>query len=70
METVTPPASGKSYCVAVRVSTNNASVQTDLTWPITEDKFKKVSEIEKAQRQAIKASLKQANKMKQVFSDS
>ena len=30
------------------VSTNNASVQKDLIWPNTEDKFKKVSEIEKA----------------------
>ena len=31
VETVAPPASGKSYAVVARVSTNNASVQTDLT---------------------------------------
>ena len=69
VETAAPPTSGKSYTAVARVSTNNASVQTDLTWPNTEDKFKKVSETEKAQRQAIKASLKQASKMKQVSSE-
>ena len=45
--TMAPPASGKSYAAVARVSANNASVQTDLTWPNTEDKFK-VSEIEKS----------------------
>ena len=50
VETVAPPVSGKSYAAVVRVSTNNTSVQTYLTWPNTEDKFKKVSEIERAQQ--------------------
>ena len=70
METVAPPVSGKSYAAVVRVSTNNASVQTNLTWPNTEYTFKRVSEIQKAQRQVIKASLKQASRMKPVSSDS
>ena len=59
----------KTKTIKNKNNNNNASVQIDLTWPNTEDKFKAL-EIEKAQRQAIiKTSLKQASKMKQVSLD-
>ena len=70
VETVTPVAAGKSYAAAVKASTKSIQVQTDLTWPINEIKFKKVSEIEKAKRQATKAVQKQAEKSVQVSSES
>ena len=40
----------------LQVSTTNASVQTDLTWPNGADRLKKVSDIEKAQKQATEAA--------------
>ena len=66
--TVTPPASGKSYAAVARVSTNNASVQADLTWLNTENKFKKVSQIEKASVLSHQNFL--SIKMEHVSSDS
>jgi hypothetical protein len=70
VETITPVAAGKSYAAAVKVSTISITTQTDLTWPIGEDKFKKISDIERAQRQAAKAAQKQSSKMTQVSSGS
>ena len=55
METVAPPASGKYYADVAMVSTNHASVQTDLTWPNTKDTFMKVLDVEKDQHEAFKA---------------
>ena len=46
---------GKSYATAVKVSATNASVQTDLTWPNRADRMKKISDIEKAHKQATEA---------------
>ena len=54
--------------VNLMLSRSLQCLRSDLTWPNTDDTFK-VSEIEKAQRQAINASLKQTSKMKRVFSD-
>ena len=59
VETRSGAVAGKSYATAVTVSTTNASVQTDLTWPNGADRLKKVSDIEKAQKQATKAVQKQ-----------
>ena len=53
VETMSGAVAGKSYATAVKVST--ASVQTDLTWPNGADRLKKISDIEKAQKQATKA---------------
>ena len=50
---------GKSYARAVKVSTTNASIQTDLTWPNGADRIIKVSDIQKARKQATKAVQKQ-----------
>ena len=58
-ETRSGAVAGKSYATAVNVSTTNASVQTDLTWPNGADRLKKVSDIEKAQKQTTKAVQKQ-----------
>ncbi|XP_041376818.1 uncharacterized protein LOC121389287 [Gigantopelta aegis] len=41
------PAAGKSYAAAVKVSTTSIAIQTDLTWPSGEDKFKNISDLEK-----------------------
>ena len=70
VETVTPPASGKSYAAVARVSTNNASVQADLTWPNTENKFKKVSQTEKGSVLGHQNFLETCVKMEHVSSDS
>ena len=48
VETMSGTVPGKSYATAVKVSTTNASVQTDLTWPNGADRFIKVSDIQKA----------------------
>ena len=53
VETSTPVAS-KSYAAAVKVSTTNITTQTDLTWPNAKDKFKKISDLEKAKNQEAK----------------
>ena len=39
VETMSGAVAGKSYATAVKVSTTNASVQTDLTWPNGADRF-------------------------------
>ena len=59
VETMSDAVAGKSYATAVKVSTTNASVQTDLTWPNGADRFIKVSDIQKARTQATKAVQKQ-----------
>ena len=59
VETMSGAVAGKSYATTVMVSTTNASVETDLTWPNGVDRFIKVSAIQKAQKQATKAVQKQ-----------
>ena len=59
VETRSGAVAGKSYATAVKVSTTTASVQTDLTWPNGADRMKKISDIEKAHKQATKAVQKQ-----------
>ena len=59
VETRSDAVAGKSYATAIKVSTENALVQTDLTWPNGADRSKKVSDIEKAQKKATKAVQKQ-----------
>ena len=41
------------------MSTTNTSVQIDLTWPNGADRFIKISDIQKARKQATKAVQKQ-----------
>ena len=41
------PAVKDKYYAAVKVSTSNIAIQTDLTWSIGDDKYKKVSDIKK-----------------------
>ena len=48
VETRSGAVAGKSYATAVKVSTTNASVQTDLNWPNGADHFIKISDIQKA----------------------
>ena len=57
--TSTPLAASKSYAAAVQVSTTIIATQTDLTWPNAEDKLKKISDLEKAKKQAAKAAQNQ-----------
>ena len=59
VETRSGAVAGTSYATAVKVSTTNASVQTDLTWPNGADRMKNISDIEKAHKQATKAVQKQ-----------
>ena len=59
VETRSGAVAGKSYATAGKVSTTNASVQTDLTWPNGADRFIKISDIQKARKQATKAAQKQ-----------
>ena len=59
VETRSGAVAGQSYATAVKVSTTNASVQTDLTWPNGADRFIKISDIQKVRKQATKAAHKQ-----------
>ena len=70
VETSTPVAASKSYAAAVKVSTTSIATQTDLTWPNAEDKFKKISDLEKAKKKATKAAKNQDTKSTQVSLDS
>ncbi|XP_041357625.1 uncharacterized protein LOC121374586 [Gigantopelta aegis] len=70
VEASTPSAAGKSYAAAAKVSTTSIAIQTDLTWPNGEDKFKKISNIEKVQKQTTKAANKHVSKASQVTLDS
>ena len=54
VETSTPVAASKSYAAAVNVSTTSIATQPDLTWPNAEDKFKKISDLEKQKRRLQK----------------
>ena len=47
VESSSPAVKDKSYAAAVKVSTSNIATQTDLTWSNGEDKYKKISDIEK-----------------------
>ena len=59
VETSIPVAASKSYAAAVKVSTTSIATQTELTWPNAEDKFKKISDLEKAKKKAAKAAKNQ-----------
>ena len=47
VESSSPAVNDKSYAAAVKMSTSNIAIQTDLTWSNGEDKYKKISDIEK-----------------------
>ena len=70
VETSTPIAASKSYAAADKVSTTSIATQTDLAWPNVEDKFKKISDLEKAKKKAAKAAKHQHTKSTQVSLDS
>ena len=79
VQTAIPLAEGKSYAAAVKVSTRSISTNTDLTWRHDEDKYRKLSDIEKAKKQSEKATQRQkesaskhkdTTKMTQVSLDS
>ena len=59
VETRSGAVAETSYATAVKVSTTNASVQNDLTWPNGADRFIKISDIQKTRKQATKAAQKQ-----------
>ena len=63
-------AVSKSYAAAVKVSTTSIATQRDLTWPNAEDKFKKISYLEKAKKKAAEAVKNQEVKSTQVSLDS
>ena len=50
---------GKSFAIAIKVSTTNASFKTDLIWPNETDRLKKTSDIEKPRKLATNAIQKQ-----------
>ena len=50
VESSSPAVKDKSAAAAVKVSTSNIATQTDLTWSNGEDKYKKISDIEKKPR--------------------
>ena len=52
VDTRSGAVAGKSYATTVKVSTTNASVQTDLTWSNGADRFIKISDVQKARKQA------------------
>ncbi|XP_041374216.1 probable G-protein coupled receptor 139 [Gigantopelta aegis] len=59
VETATPTVADKSYAAAAKVATKSVVVNTDLTWHCDEDKYKTLSDIEKAQKQVNKAAQKE-----------
>ena len=59
VELSTPVVAEKSYAAAVKITTKSVATNTDLTWPYNEPKFKKLSDIERSQRQVAKAAHKQ-----------
>ena len=58
METLTPVATGPFYAAVVETSTKRISINTDLKWCYHENRYKNISDVEKVQRQTIKASTK------------
>ena len=70
VETSTAAATGKSYAAVVKVSTTSTAIQTDITWPHGEDKFKKISHSQKQKPEAEKKSHKLSAKSTQVSLDS
>ena len=68
VESSSPAVKDKSYAAAVKVSTSNIATQTDLTWSNGEDKYKKISDIEKTKKKIAKAH-KQNTKSAQVSLD-
>ncbi|XP_041349432.1 uncharacterized protein LOC121368750 [Gigantopelta aegis] len=58
---------GKSYATALKVSTTSIATQTDLTWPNSEDTFKKISHPKDVKKQTVH---KQVSTSTQVCLDS
>ena len=69
VESSSPAVKDKSYAAAVKVSTSNIATQTDLTWYNGEDKYKKISDIEKKKKKQIAKAQKQSTKSAQVSLD-
>ena len=57
--TATAAVLERSYAAVVKVPTKSISTNTELTWPCNESKYRKLSDIQKAQKQATKAAQKQ-----------
>ena len=70
VETSRPAATGKTYAAMVKVSTTSVAIQTDLTWSNGEEKYKKIADIKKTNKQIAKAASKQTSKASQVSLDS
>ena len=56
VESSSPAIKYKYYAAAVKVSTSNIAIQTDLTWSNGEDKYKKISDIEKTKKTDCKGT--------------
>ncbi|XP_041369896.1 uncharacterized protein LOC121383865 [Gigantopelta aegis] len=67
VESSTNVVLGKSYATAVKVSTTSIATQTDLTWPNSEDTFKKISHPKDVKKQTVH---KQVSTSTQVSLDS
>ena len=58
----TPKVVDKSYAAAAdapKQATKSVSVNTELTWPVDDSKYKKLSDIEKVEKQNQRAAKKQ-----------
>ena len=55
-----PTVVDKSYAAAApKRTTKSVAVNTELTWPVDDSKYKKLSDIEKAEKQHQRAAKKQ-----------
>ena len=63
VETSRPAATGKTYAAMVKVSTTSVAIQTDLTWSNGEEKYKKMSDIKKTNKQIAKAASNKFQKL-------
>ena len=70
VETATPPsvAAGKSYAAVAKVPMTSVSINTELTWPVNETKYKKLSDIEKTQKQVARAAQKEKENIQKLKS--
>ena len=63
VEMVTPTVADKSYAAAAapKRATKRVAINTELTWHFSEAKYKKLSDIEKTEKQLQKAAKKKKN---------
>ena len=62
VEMATPTVVDKSYAAAAAApkrATKSVAVNTELTWPVDDSKYKKLSDIEKVEKQNQRAAKKQ-----------